>query len=243
MNRVRRYSILTPKRRLGDALCQLFADLYNVRFRQLAATILLAVCHRWNMSALIVSIMHIFGIRTKPKMVRVNAWRVVARVADAQFIKDRTKVDFPRDAMRKDMMSIQSKLAITMGTNTALPHPAFVFRTWSDMLPEAICHFSWGAMVPDKARRLPVRIAVWLICLLGNGRVFSASTLAFAVRLKQAMLGNPRGIISCVVGEIWGTIGAHKKSPFLCLIRQRSRGVGRCFCMSYSCNYNIGRAV
>lgn len=119
---------------------------------------------------------------------------------------------------KQRMRDDDSFIATVAFADPQSPRPPALGRTRDD--GETTKPLPWLNRVND----MPFDKSLWLSdCIpvkckvrVRNRNVFAASTLAFTVWLKQAMLGDPRGVFSYVFGKVWGIIGVHENLLFSC---------------------------
>jgi hypothetical protein len=130
-----------------------------------------------------------------------------------------------RLAMLQSCVLTASALALAVGFKQAMRlYPGWILRFWSQVIVMIMQKDSWKA----------ANLTQFGIGNGGNRGIFSATTLAFAIWLYQAMPRNPWGILAYVFGKGWGMITVHQNLQFWCQAQDVCRVAGQLLLGCYS---------
>ncbi len=157
----------------------------------------------WIRSPFVGFVSMIFGKCPQKEMIWVNAYRIVAFVANIQSIRYRTVMNLITEAMRGDALSININFSIAITFLGCLPFPAITRITDRDFFPETSC---WGLgssasilVTIDKFTRFTFLQSVAYAIVLNNISLFSAS--AMAVSIGDFLRGCFCGMIGHVISS------------------------------------------
>lgn len=159
----------------------------------------------------------LFGASGK-QMGNVAAKRLVASMADKHPLGDRAVSQNIRKSMGSDVPSYCAEIAVPVSELGSCPQPTIVGAGSSYILPKALFGCSFAPdhtilMEMDKAYWVALYAIIGSFGMAGYPHILAASTLAFAVRSKQAVFSHPRGILLRVFREVWNRckIRLHQK--------------------------------
>lgn len=168
-------------------------------------------------AALAVHIGHIVALRSKPKMGRIYASRIVALVQYIHTVWHRAVMQLPTDMRRDNLLfavdGTSAQHASTRRRMSTLPWPALVRVALVNLLPKSFGNGTPLTMPAQKAHRLAFNPL-----LFGSGFSSDPSGLAAATFTKFGFL---RGIIE-----------GHHNLQLWCLIRERFQSLPGIFACS-----------
>lgn len=85
-----------------------------------------------------VHVSNVFGLCSKPEMVRIYTRRNVASVKHANAILNLATAYHPRNSVRKLSRSLKCEKAITLPNLSRLPQPALIWTCLRDLAPKAL---------------------------------------------------------------------------------------------------------
>lgn len=227
-------AILLGKMGVSLALSSALAYFKNLCIGQFG--ILVMYAFRRCMSAFKGHVVIIVSTSTKPEMRRIHASRIVTSVKYAYAFWYRAIVKLIANAMSEFLTISGSNTKNTVSAlfGSAVPRPAIVRRSWFNICPKGLFgRVQWiSVLSPWKfSRRVSKNVATWLafgiakvgVRTVGNWRKLAAATLTVAVWLKQAMFGNPGGVIFEVCREMRNAVmmGSHGSSLLSCQAQGR----------------------
>lgn len=134
--------------RVGNSVISKASDLANLICRDFCAGMILSVIRRITAPPLFSHISHVIHERPQEQMVGIDAWRIIAFVADVKPVRDRAVVNFPRSAVRQVTTKARSILPVSRPVDRSLPLPALVGISGRGVLPKARFHGSVAQRVP-----------------------------------------------------------------------------------------------
>lgn len=99
----------------------------------------------------------IFKLRANPQVRRVAAWRIVARMAHAQAVRNRSKMDLPSNSVRSDNFPIiKTECTVAILVATRSPRPAIVTSALLNFAPKIaqlfLGKFDFSGSVRERVR-------------------------------------------------------------------------------------------
>lgn len=143
-------------------------------------------------SAFLGFVEHVLMICAQPKVIGIHAWRVIAFVANQNFVRNGAIVQFVRNPVRTQATLASADDTVPCIICWPLPFPALIWLTWCYMFPKFL---PWRAvsfaMTWAKGLRLPFQRAGLEVGFGCNGRIFSAPALTHAVGVFKTSGFNP----------------------------------------------------
>lgn len=161
---------------LGEAATNIFGLLpCQLRLAAVSSSIVMS---RRGHSSLRISIANVIALSSNKEVIRPDALTIVATVQNKQAIWDRSKGQFPYDAMGSDgsMVRFVGQTAVTIASNCAGPLPTRVLVIDDgDFTPSAIRNGSLEFMSLEVANWCPSDVPHGAVSLTGNQGALSAS--------------------------------------------------------------------
>lgn len=137
---------------------------------------------------------NVIGMSAKKEMGRIDARRVVTLVAYFHAVRNWAISQFPRDSMRQRAFVPDRGCSISVVGFTTLPFPAGIWACLKDALPEGLLSWLRDVVLGIKTARLPLIDSLPGDTRRGNAGFTSATALALAVGMLQAVFSHPRRI-------------------------------------------------
>lgn len=83
------------------------------------------------------SVRRVFLVCSNPKMIWVNAWRIVARMAHAQPVRNHAFSDQPCEPVSAHVPSVKPHYAVPIRVDDATPRPAFIRVELCESFPKS----------------------------------------------------------------------------------------------------------
>lgn len=188
----------------------------------------------------------VVGHSSEKQMIRIYTRGIIAFMADLQTIWYGAIVQFIAVTVgrhRTRLWGAYANLTVSVALYCAMKYPALIRIVFLYLVPKLNFGIDKWFPLPSVRANEPGGLAFFVTIphggSLANRDNCAASTLAFTIRCAQAVSGNPGGIISYVVGKVWGMIGVHKNLHFLRQAWDVSRVAGHFLLGCYSSNYSI----
>lgn len=168
-------------------------------------------------------IRYVISVCAKKEMARINAWWVVALVADVQSIMNWAMCQFPCCAVGVNRLLIKSSLPVAFAVCISLPFPTIVWAKNFHLRPKMF--FNWGCALKtgmvsvNKLNRLALDMTALAFISCCKWRIFAATTLTFAIRILQAIFLYPGRVFAffvhrCRFGFVPNSVPRDKTNGF-----------------------------